>query len=362
MKFRSEQGILAEAVGALARIASSRNAGTPALSGVKMTLTGDTLVASSTDNDISLQFVIPVGGETDGQGLVSARMLNDIIRVMPSGKVIVEVSGETAHISAGRSQFTIPTLNAIEFPRTIPSTGEPFTVSASAFKIALSQVVLAASSDVQKHHLTAVLMASIPRGIRLVATDGYRLAMREIVGMSSASEDLFLIPARALAELQRLLDMSDEITIRFNEIDATFQSPTMTLTTRLINAEYPTYQSIIPKNNTNNAVINREELLDALRRARVLASEMTPVRLRMSNEGIRLTVHLADGSTSVEDIDAVFAGEEITVAFNPEYLSAGVDACGSEEVSITTSVANKPAIVSPVGDDTYLYLLMPQRL
>jgi DNA polymerase-3 subunit beta len=120
--------------------------------------------------------------------------------------------------------------------------------------------------------------------------------------------------------------------------------------------------NIIPKNNTNDAIINREELLAALRRSRVLASEMTPVRMRMSNEGVRLTVTLTDGSTSVEDLDAKFTGEDITVAFNSEFLADGVDACGSEEVSISTSVPHKPAIIKPVGNEDYLYLLMPQRL
>lgn len=362
MKFKSEQGILAEALAALARIASSRNAGTPALAGVKLTLTGDTLVAASTDQDIALEFTIAVGGDTDGQALVSARMLNDIVRVMPSGRITVEVAGDNATISAQRSQFTIPTLNAIEFPRTPASTGEPFTITSSTLKAALAQVVQAASTDPQKHHLSAVLMTSTERGIRLVATDGYRLAMRDLTGTSGLSNDSFLIPARALNELQRLLDISDEINIRFNEIDAAFSSPTMSLATRLINAEYPPYEAIIPKNNTNLVTVNREEILDALRRTRVLASDTTPVRIKMSPEGMRLTVQLTDGSTSVEDLDAAFTGEEITVAFNSEYLATGIDACGSEEVTISTSVPNKPAIIQPVGDDSYLYLLMPQRL
>lgn len=362
MKFKSEQGILAESLGALARVATSKNAGTPALAGVKMILTGDTLVASSTSQDLSLQFTIPVAGDTDGQGLVSARTLNDIIRVMPSGKITVEFAGDNATITAQRSQFTIPTMNAIEFPRTPAPTGEPVTLSSSVLKAALEQVVLAASGDTHKLHLSAVMMTSTDQGLRLVATDGYRLAMRDVPGTSGLSSDTFLIPKQAFAELQRLLDISDEIIIRFNDFDATFQSQTMTLATKLINAEYPPYMNIIPKNNTNEATINREELLAALRRSRVLASEMTPVRMRMSNEGVRLTVTLTDGSTSVEDLDAKFTGEDITVAFNSEFLADGVDACGSEEVTISTSVPHKPAIIKPVGNEDYLYLLMPQRL
>lgn len=362
MKFRSESGTLVETLGALSRVASTRNAGTPALSGVKLTLTGDTLIAASTDNDIALQFTLSVGGDTDGQGLISARVLNDIVRVMPSGKVTIEVAGDNAIITGGRSQFTVPTLNAVEFPRMLAPSGEPVAVASSEFKAALAQVVPAASGDAQKHHLSAVLVASTDNGLRLVATDGYRLAMREIAGMSAVSDDSFLIPARALAELQRLLDMSDEITVRFNELDATFQSPTMTLTTRLINSDYPPYETIIPKTNPNVAIVSRVDLLDALRRTRVLSSEMAPVRVQMSSEGMTLTVQLTDGSTSVEDIDARFEGEDITAAFNAEYLATGVDACGTEEVAISTSAPNKPALVRPVGDESYLYLLMPQRL
>ena len=362
MKFRSEQGIFAEALGALARIASTRNAGTPALAGVKMNLTGDMLVLSSTDNDVAIQFQLTVGGDTDGQALVSARVLNDIVRVMPQGKVTVEIAGDVATVSAGRSQFTIPTLNAIEFPRMTPPTGDAITISSTVFKHALSQVVLAASKEPQKHHLNAVLMTSTDAGLRLVATDGYRMAMRDLPGGAADTLDQFLIPSRALAELQRLLDMSDEVNVRFSDTEATFQTPKMTLTTRLINAQYPPYLTIVPKDSTNIAIINRDEILDALRRTGVLSSDIAPVRVRMSKEGARLTVTLPDGSTSVEDIDAQFTGDEITVAFNSEYLASGVDACGTEEVSVATSVANKPAIIKPVGDETYLYVLMPQRL
>ena len=362
MKFRSEQGILAEALGALSRIASTRNAGTPALSGVKMNLTGDVLVLSSTDNDVAMQFVITVGGDTDGQALVTARMLNDIVRVMPQGKVTIEIAGDVATVSAGRSQFTIPTLNAIEFPRTSPPNGDPITIPSAEFKSALSQVVLAASKDPGKHHLNAVLMTSTDAGLRLVATDGYRMAMRDLPGGATGNIDQFLIPSRALSELQRLLDVADEVTVRFSDTNATFQTPSMTLTTLLINAQYPPYITIIPKDSTNLAVVNSDEILDALRRTGVLASETAPVRIRMSNEGARLTVTLPDGSTSVEDIDAQFTGEEITVAFNADYLASGVDACGTEEVTIATSLPNKPAVIRPAGSDSYLYLLMPQRL
>ena len=363
MKFRCEQGILAESLGALARVATARNAGTPALAGVRMTLSGETLVLSATDQEISLQFTLSVGGDRDGQGLVSAKMLNDIVRAMPTGAITVDVGADNATITAQRSKFTVPTLNAVEFPRSNAPMGDGFTISSAAFRAALGQVTLAAASESSnKHHLTGVLVGATDRGIRLVATDGYRLALRDIVGASGLSSDSFLVPARDLNELQRILDKSEEIVIRFNEVEAVFSSPQMHLSTRLINAKYPPYETIIPSANTNVVTVNSEDMIQALRRTRVLSSEMAPVRVRMSSEGVHLSVQLTDGSTSAEDLDAAFTGEDITMAFNSEYLANGITACGTEEVTISSGLHNKPAVVRPVGDDTYLYVIMPQRL
>lgn len=362
MKFRSEQAILAEALGALARIAAGHGAGTPALAGVKMNLTGDTLVLSSTNGDISLQFVIAAGGERDGQSLVSARMLNDIVRAMPSGRVTIEVSSDNCSVSAGRAQFTLPTLAAIDFPRSTPATGEALSISTAAFRSSLSQVVFAVSTDLQKPHLTSVQMSSTDKGLRLVATDGYRLAMRDVPDTKGININEFLIPGKALSELERLLDSSADMSIRFSEQEAVFLTSSMTLSTRLVNANFPPYAGLIADKNTNTAVMRKDDLLDALRRTNILASDTVPVRVKMSEEGVRLTVQLTDGTTCVEDLDARYEGEETTIAFNSAYLRDGVASCEADEISLRTSASNKPAAVRPVGDSTYLYVIMPQRL
>lgn len=363
MKFRSEQEALADALGALARIASSRNAGTPALSGVKMQLAGDTLTMSSTDNDIALQFTVPVGGEKDGTALLNARLFNEIVRSLPSGKVTVDVSGETANLSSGRSQFTVHTLNDIDFPRLAPAPANPVTLPSTDLKNALSQVVRAASDDPNKQNLTAVQLSSEAGAFRLVATDGFRLAVRELPDTTVLAYDsTFLIPSRAFIELQRLLDLSDEVSIRFGEIETTFESASMQLTTRLINATYPQYKPLIEGSYPNKCVTARTPLMEAIRRSQVFARDNTPVRVTMNNDGIRLLVQTTDGNTSVEDVDASYNGEDITLAFNPAYLYDGFDALTTDEVSIETTISNKPAVLRGVGDATYLYLLMPQRI
>ena len=363
MKFRSEQGTLAEALGALARIASSRNAGTPALSGVKLQLAGDVLSMSSTDNDIALQFTVSVGGEKDGSALLNARLFNEIIRSLPTGKVTIEVSGDTANLMSGRSQFTVHTLNDMDFPRLSPAPANPVTLPSADLKHALSQVVRAASDDLNKQNLTAVQLSSEAGAFRLVATDGFRLAVRELPDTTVLAYDsTFLIPSRAFIELQRLLDLSEEVAIRFGEIETTFESPTMQLTTRLINATYPQFKNLIEPSYPNRFVTARAPLMEAIRRSQVFARDNTPVRITMNNDGVRLMVQTTDGNTSVEDLDGTHSGEEITLAFNPSYLYDGIDAVTTDEVSIETSVANKPAVLRGVGDATYLYLLMPQRI
>ena len=364
MKFRSEQGMLAEALGALSRIATSRNSSSPALAGVKLQLNDDTLVASSTDNDISLQFTLSVGGERNGQALISARLLNDIVRALPNGKLTVDVGADSATLSAGRSQFTVPTLNAIEFPRTSPAPANPVTMSAKDLSFALNQVVRAASRDLGKQHLTAVLLRAEDTGLRLVATDSYRLAVRDIVGTSVLGfGQEFLLPSRALGELQRLLDANEEISIRFGDIEATFETPTMQLTTRIINATFPQFKQLILPKYDNKLIVAREALVEALRRSKVLAHDnTTPVRLTMGENGLRITVQTTDQGASTEDVDATFQGTEITAAFNADYLLDGVDATVGEEVSIESTEPNKPAVIRGVGDDSYLYLLMPQRV
>jgi len=364
MKFRSEQGVLAEALGALARVATSRNSATPTMSGVKLSLDGDTLTVVSADNDVSLQFSIPVGGERNGSSLINARLLNDIVRAMPSGAVQMDVTTEAAKLTGGRSQFTVPVLSVHDFPRMPASTANPVSMNAKDLGRALTQVVYAAGKDPSRQNLTAVLLEAETSGLRLVATDGFRLAVRDLVGAEVlVTGRQCLLPSRALNELQRLLDGSEQISIRFGDIEATFENETMQLTTRIVNADFPQYRHLIKSNYPNKLVVDREALLEALRRCRVLVDDdNTPVRLTMSADGLRLTVQSRDQGTSVEDVDAEYTGEELTVAFNPGRLREGVEALNSSTVSVE-SVDNKiAALITGVGDPTYLYVLMPQRI
>jgi DNA polymerase-3 subunit beta len=198
----------------------------------------------------------------------------------------------------------------------------------------------------------------------MVATDSYRLAVRDLPGVGILPEGhKVLIPSRALGELQRLASSAGEVALRLGAHDATFELGAAQLTTRLIEGEFPNYRQLIPENYPNRLVVGREPLLDAVRRVKLLARDATtPVRIAMRDDGIQLTVVTTDYGQATEDVDAKYEGAEMVVAFNPNYLIDGIEAITSDEVQLETLDALKPATLRPAGESDYLYLLMPVRV
>ena len=364
MKFRCERDVLAEALGAAGRAATGRTGALPVLSGVHVVLTGDRLTVTGTDLELTIQTTLDVAGEADGTAVLPARLTADIVRSLEGGAVEVAATGpDEVRIVAGRSAFSVRPLGADDYPKLPAPAPNAVTLPAAGFAEALKQVVRAASSDESRPILTGVLLAAEPDGLRLVATDSYRLAVRDLLGVSAlASEQKVLVPSRALNELARMLPANGEITLRLGERDATFESGTARLTTRLIEGEFPNYRQLIPASHPNRLVVGREPLLDAIRRVKLLARDATPIRLRMSAEGLSLSAVTQDIGQASETLDATYSGTDMTVAFNPDYLAQGVEAVSGDEIAIDTLDALKPAVVRPSEATDYLYLLMPVRV
>jgi DNA polymerase-3 subunit beta len=328
-----------------------------------MSLVDDVLTMSSTDIDIFLQFTLPVAGDRNGDSLIGATLINDIVRSLPGGKVTIDAEADSASVIGERAQFTVPMLNVVDFPKTNIAAANPVTISAPDLARALSQVVGSASRDTTKQNLTAVQFSSSQSGLQLAATDSYRMAIKDMPDTNLLTfGQSYLIPRKALVEIQRLLDDAETINIRFGEIDITFETPRMQMTTRLINAQFPNVVSFIKPSYAYKFVAAREPLIEALRRSRVLARENTPVRLTMGPQGMRILVQTNDSGTSTEDVDGQMTGGDITAGFNPDYLREGVEAAVGDEVSIEMNDPTQPAVLRGVGDTTFTYLLMPQRV
>ena len=276
---------------------------------------------------------------------------------------------------AGPSEFSIRLIPEEDYPqlafkdeRTQDGASVAFSPAVSfdglEFREALSQVVKSASSDDSRPILTGVLMTAESEGqLRLVSTDSYRLSVRDLEGSSILGEhERVLVPSRALGELQRLIADSDEVTLKLAEHYAQFVVGAVQLTTRLIPGDFPNYHGLIPTNHPNCLTANREQLLEVVRRVRLLAQDSTPVRLVMSSENLEVIAITHDVGKANESMDAQYEGEDLTVAFNPSYLVDGIEASTGDEVTLHTADAVKPALLRSVGNESFLYLLMPVRV
>ncbi len=371
MKFRCERDGLVEALTTAGRAVSTRGGALPVLSGVRLEVTGDELRLAGSDLDLTIEMSTTVAGLGDGVCVLPARLAADIVRALEPGSVVFESDDEEVRISSGRSQFAVRMLPAEEFPR-LPfpaeegGEGEAFTLASATLADALRQVVRSASTDDAIPVISGVLMAAEGTGLRLVATDRYRLAVRDLPGTSVLREgQKVLVPSKALAELQRLLTSSgDEVAVRLGERDASFEVGAVRLSTRLIEGEFPDYQRLIPSTHANRLVIGKEALLDAVRRVRLLVRDaITPVRVSFRADGIECTVITQEVGQATEDVDGKYEGSDLVVGFNPGYLIDGVEAIVGDEVLVeTSSDPMRPVTVKATEGDDYLYLLMPVRL
>ena len=376
MKFRCERDVLLEALTVAVRAAAGASSSRAALTGAHLCLVDETLVVTGSDLDLTLSVTAEVAGEADGAAVTPARLLTDVVRAVPAGSVEFSVTDDgEASIVAGQSEFSIRLIPEEDYPQlafkdegsedSASVTFSPaVTFDGLEFRESLSQVVRSASSDDSRPILTGVLMAAESEGrLRLVSTDSYRLSVRDLEGSSILGEhQRVLVPSRALGELHRLIADSDEVTLKLAEHYAQFVVGAVQLTTRLIPGDFPNYHGLIPADHPNCLTANREQLLEVVRRVRLLAQDSTPVRLVMSSENLEVIAITHDVGKANESMDAQYEGEDLTVAFNPGYLIDGIEAATGEEVTLQTADAVKPAVLRSVGNESFLYLLMPVRV
>ena len=371
MKFRSERDALVEMLATAARAVGGRASSSPVLLGLLLGCTGNTLSVTGTDLDLTIRVTDEVIGIDDGNCVIPARLSTDIVRRLEPGAVTFADDGEYITISAARSNFKLHTYPVVEFPP-VAKTDEPTAyLSESALGEAVRQVVRAASHDDGRPLLTGVLVSRVDGSLRMVATDSYRMAMRDLPGTNviPGEEDL-LVPARALSELQRLpagtisdQTETDKVGVAASSNEITFWQGKVRITTRLLEGRYPDYKQLIPDSYPNRLHLGKETFLSALRRVQLLVRDnTTPVRLSMRQSGVDLSVQSQDVGDASESVDGDYTGDDLVIAFNPAYLIDGVEAVAGDEVIVETADASRAATVRDGEDDRFRYLLMPVRV
>jgi len=371
VKFRVERDVLAEAVTWTARSLSPRPP-VPVLSGLLIKAESGSLSIASFDYEISARLQIPADISEEGTILVSGRLLAEICRSLPSAPVDVETDGSKVTLTCHNSRFNLATMPVSEYPELPALPDVSGVVDGDAFAQAVSQVIIAASRDDTLPILTGVRMEIEDDLITFLATDRYRLALRELPwkpatpGISTSA----LVKAKTLNEVAKTLGGGGDLNIALSEDSELigFESGGRRTTSLLVDGDYPKIRSLFPDNTPIHATVETSALVEAVRRVSLVAERNTPVRLAFTDGQVTLDAGTGEDAQASEALEASLIGDEITVAFNPHYLSEGLGAFPSKYVRFSFTTPPKPAVISAqeelTGDDQedYRYLLMPVRL
>jgi len=360
VRIRAERDDLADVLARANRAVGTRTA-LPVLQGLLCEVSGTTLRVTGTDLDMTVRTQAEVEVIEEGKAVIPGRLLSEAVRKMPAGQVTIGVSDTDIEIQGNGPRFTLRPLNVEDFPVLDEVVSEGVEVDGEELVDAINQVTIAASGDGARPILTGVLFESSEEGLRMVATDSYRLAKRDLAGVGL--EGTGLVPARGLRELARTIG-APKVIAQLRDREAVFSSDRGTLRLRLIDGNFPKYQSLLPKTYPNQVVLNKEELLDALGRVALVAEDHIPVRLKLMEGGVEVTVTRQDVGGESEHLSGEFTGtdEEVTIAFNPRYLQDGVNAMPGESVRIQVIDSYKPSVLDTGTEGNFLYLLMPVRV
>jgi len=362
VKFRCDRDDLSEALQTVQRGVSSRP-GIPALTGVLIEATDEgSLTLTTTDLEVSARLSIEVQVGEAGIALVPARLLADTVKSLSDAPVEFETDQSQARIRCAAYEGALRLLPAEDFPAIQPPSGTRIVAEIVRFAEAVGQVARAASRDEARPVLTGVLLEVSREGVTLVATDSYRLAVRDLVA-TSAGEAKAIVPERALSEAGRAAQAMErgEVEVFVDESQVSFQVGPLMLTSRLIEGEFPNYRQLLPEQYESRLTVSRQQLIDAVRRVGLLARDTSPVRLEFNALGVKLSSSSPDLGQAVEAVEARYEGDEITAAFNPTYLADGLAAASGESVRLEVHDGLKPGIIRGESDE-FTYLVMPVRL
>ena len=365
MKLITTKQALVEGLGIANKAVSSRSS-IQVLSGVLIDARDEGIMLSATDMEISIKAPLAGRVEQPGSLVLPARIATDIARSLPTGDVIMEQrAGETqVEIRAGESVFTLHSLPAVDFPQLPAFSGQGFTVEKAAFLETVDRVAPSASRDETRPVLTGVLIHFGSTSVQMVATDSYRLSVKDTPVESSVVDKIqVIVPARTLLELSRIATGTGDaaLIIEPSENQVLFQVGGISLISRLIDGQFPNYRQLIPETFDYEVAVDHDELLEAIRRIGLLAQKNAPLRLRFADNTLTVSAESQDVGKAQEAMPVQYSGDELEIGFNPEFLEAGVAAIKESPVYLRLISPLRPGLLKGAGDD-FLYLVMPIRL
>lgn len=333
------------------------------LSGILIAAKGDTVTLSGTDTELGIKCQFAAQIITGGEALLPGRYLVDILRRLPPGPLLLKIEplNDHVHINSGNSHFELLALPSDRFPKLeFDEQAILVTVPELALRTGINQVAFAAARDGLRQLLNSVLVSLGENKMRLVATDGHRLALAETLDLNEDVTGDYLVPVRSLEEVARLIAGEEEVQIAGSDKQIVFRTKTTLVQSRLVEGKYLPYDSVIPSQFSWQAVVHRVDLLAALERAELFsADKINAVNLKLTTEGIEVFAQSADIGRVQELVPAEIEGGDLDISFNVRYLIEPLKMLAMEKIQLDFTGSQSAALISPTGAKDYQYLVMP---
>ena len=363
MRISMKKTDLLKVIQVLQNVVSAR-ASIPILSHVMLKADDAAVKISATDLEIGVNCSVPAVVEEKGAFTLPGKTFFDIVRFAPEDTVFLEGDDEKVEIKSGKSRFKINCLPADEFPR-IPDAGREggFNLSQKEVKHLVRKTLFAVSREESRYALNGVLLSVAGGELTAAATDGRRLSLLKKNIDDKEFRKTAILPAKGLSELGRMAEGSEEdVNVFMGENEVLFRTKDMVLMARLIKGEFVDYEKIIPRDYSVRVPLERESFMSLLKRASILMSESSRmVKIILSGDRMVITASTEIGESS-DELEIDYAGEEIAMAFNPEYLVDYLQNENSEELFLDIVNPKSPVVFRPAGDEDYLYIVMPLKL
>jgi DNA polymerase-3 subunit beta len=352
---------------AVTRVASTRTA-IQALSGVQLAASGATCELRATDTDVSLRVPLQAEVTREGTVVLPARLLLDVIRNLPQPSVSLELrpAEQDVEVLSGNATFHIRTLHAEDFPPfPEPDLSAAISLPVKAFIDTANKVAGSASRDETRPVLTGILVSASGSEVRMVATDSYRLSVKETKLESPLAAGFEVnVPARALQELARLSTHAEDesLTISVRQNQVVFVLGDVVLSSRLIDGQFPNYRQLLPEAFEHELRISGPELRDVVRRVSLLAQKNAPLRLSFAPGELTVSAQTPDIGEARESLPVNFQGELLEIGFNPDFLRDGLDAIEEGDVLVKLISPLRPGLLEAGDGSGFVYLIMPIRL
>lgn len=335
------------------------------LEGIYLEATFNGLLLRCTDLSLQIETILPAHVSQEGACVMPGRLFSELARRLPGEETEIYTQDNTVYISSGRARTNMQSEKPGEF-HCMPPVKEEYAVSISqgTFKSMIRQCIFASAQDESKPILTGVLLEMRPESLRMVALDGYRLALRQEPLLSGREDKDAVIPARSLMEIGRMLeDREDLLKVIFSATHVMIDMGHTKVTTRLLDGEFIRYRQILPDGQTTRAQVDRQELLDSIERVSLMAREGKKNHIRFSFQPECLTLSAnSEIGFSTEEIAINLTGNPLDIAFNARYFSDVLKALEDEALMLDMNNNISPCVVRPLQGDRFYYLVLPVRL